>query len=100
MQKWEYCRVMCKVENVSEETRKIHERDNQEKIQFVQDGDVIIASQIIVNFMNSQAEPIYQKKLIDTFEQLGLAGWELISHSEVQQPTAIEVFYFKRPIEE
>ncbi len=34
-----------------------------------------------------------------TLTQLGLAGWELVSSTQVVQRTPVEAFYFKRPLQ-
>lgn len=102
MAKWEYCKLVwqTRVTADKEEVAALAQSDQTLTIQKVgQEYLVMGGALIFLNpFQSEDPEPILS--LSSAIPQLGLEGWELVSHSVAAPPDGWETFYFKRPVED
>jgi hypothetical protein len=99
MVQWEYCRLLWLVHEVRDETAE-RLRATEADIAIIDEPGprALVASGELVFARTPEAvQPVTD--LHGTLTQLGLAGWELVSHTQVVQPTPVEAFYFKRPLQ-
>jgi hypothetical protein len=97
MARWEYCRIDWMVRETSEhDTQDLEQGGLQPVVRSIGDGETLVMLGNV--YFLRTAERVAITDLSSAITQLGLDGWELVSHTELQHPAQIEMFYFKRQI--
>src|SRR5262245_54512893 len=104
MAKWEYCKIVNLSRPVTEEERQELEAQDLE-FRFSVTGDTIAAHRGDLVFLQSDQldQELERIPVLNTGQkiaELGLEGWELVSHTMLLHPVGAEVFYLKRPAPE
>ena len=95
MPEWEYCHVAWKVRQISDaQERELEEQGFEGLIET--EEETTVARLGYLNFLGCAEKPQAIVELENTIAQLGRDGWELVSHTQITSPTAVQVFYFKR----
>ncbi len=96
MQQWEYCRILWSVCHGSQQERQEFEAPRlNATITELEDGRVAIMHGLLRHLGVGEDRVI--TNVHEEIAQLGLDGWEMVSHTEITTPTPIQIFYFKRP---
>ena len=99
MTKWEYCQLnwLVRLATSKEEAEALSQLGYS--VQELDDGYLIKGGAL--GFLNPFQEfAVTISSLEQVVNELGLDGWELVSHTVVPVPVpGMEVYFFKRPIE-
>ena len=100
MTKWEYCFVIWAVRTLEEVVPELASLEENGKLAIAREGSSIFAKSGLLRVCGS-SEPVENiTDLHDKMAELGLDGWELVSHTDLISHSGHQAFYFKRPIEE
>lgn len=95
MVKWEYCRIIWIIHDVSEQEQATLRKQGFLKA-FKLNEDIVTGGYL--KFLGTEKEVERITDLGERIAQLGLEGWELVTHTPVISPANIEFFYLKRVI--
>jgi hypothetical protein len=98
--KWEYCRIIWIVRQITpEEATRLRSSSFAGS---VVTGEVTGMTMSCIGYLQtltaSGGKELVISDLAPTMAQLGLEGWELVSHGTVSVPIPADIFYFKREI--
>jgi len=98
MAKWEYCRLAWMTQQVSSEDAE--DLRNNFLVKIIENPDVgAFVRRGTLKYIGSTKKAEVITEIDDTIAQLGLEGWELVSHMESTDHVKFQVLYFKRPLQ-
>ena len=96
MKKWEYCQIVWMIRSIRREEKEEMLRAGFDG-EFIDSGDLLVARRGFVALAGSDESKTITS-LAGTLRELGLDGWELVSHAEITEPAIAQNLWLKRPI--